>query len=125
MRCAAILILSFLAYAANSQNGSDSPVLSPDSSNESIRDHMLHHETHGTQTGALAEHFPNLGRERAYAIQRNRLANSKKTDEHVGWKLGWTRKAAADEPLDPIVGHYMIQTGLQRRCAGIDPLFHQ
>jgi len=106
---AAILILSLMAYPVNAQDGGEAPVLTPESSDEAIRMHMLHHELNGTQTGALAEHFPNLSRERAYAVQRSRLAESIKTDEHVGWKLGWTRKASSEEPLDPIVGHYMSE----------------
>ena len=109
MRSAAILIFSLMAYPVNGQDGAESSVLTPDSSNEAIRNHMLHHELNGTQTGALAEHFPDLGRERAYAVQRSRLIESRKTDEHVGWKLGWTRKASSDEVLDPIVGHYMSE----------------
>ena len=107
MRSVALLILGLMAYPVNGQDGGEAPALTSDSSDQEIRDHMYHHESSGTQTGDLAEHFPDLSRERAYAIQRGRLEQSKTTDQHVGWKLGWTRKESAEQPLDPIVGHYM------------------
>lgn len=104
---AALVILGLLIYPVFGQAGDDAPLLTPNSSDQDIRDHMYHHESNGTQTGALAEHFPDLDRKRAYAIQRGRLEQSQKDDRHVGWKLGWTRQESAEQSLDPIVGHYM------------------
>jgi 2-keto-4-pentenoate hydratase len=77
------------------------------SDNRAIMEHLYQHEMNQTQTSALADHFPDLSRERAYAIQRARLLDHSKTKELVGWKLGWTRKAGPDDVLDPILGHYM------------------
>jgi len=74
--------------------------------------HMLQHERNQTQTDALAVNFPDLTRDRAYAIQKLRIAQTATdADPLVGWKLGWTRLADAREPLDPILGHY-LQSGV-------------
>ena len=81
--------------------------LTPDSGDTEIFRHLYHHELNQTQTDALAVNFPELTRDRAYAIQRRRLATNSADDEHVGWKLGWTRQASPDEELDPIMGHYL------------------
>ncbi len=82
--------------------------LTPDSSDADIVAHMMQHEINQTQTDALAVNFPELTRERAYAIQRLRLEQTASdSDPLVGWKLGWTRLAQAKDVLDPIVGHYL------------------
>lgn len=82
--------------------------LTPESSNADVVAHMLQHEKNQTQTSALAENFPDLSRERAYDIQKLRLEQTASDENpHVGWKLGWTRLADPNEPLDPIVGHYL------------------
>lgn len=83
--------------------------LNADADNRQIMQHLYQHEMNQTQTGALAVHFPDMTRERAYAIQHDRLAEHSKTDQHVGWKLGWTRYTGPGEALDPIMGHYMSQ----------------
>ena len=80
--------------------------LTADSSNEEIMLHMAQHEENQQQTTALAEHFPEMSRERAYSIQKLRLADRARSSKHIGWKLGWTRKEEPDSVLDPIVGHY-------------------
>ena len=82
--------------------------LTPESVDADIVAHMLQHERNQTKTTALSENFPDLPRDRAYAIQRTRLEQTA-TDEdpHVGWKLGWTRLAEPGAELDPIVGHYV------------------
>ncbi len=69
--------------------------------------HMLETANGQGQTDQLQKHFPELDRERAYAIQRMRLEHSKQTAKHVGWKLAWTRMGEPGEQLDPVVGHYM------------------
>ena len=82
--------------------------LTPDSTDADIVAHMLQHERNQTKTSALTENFPEMSRERAYAIQRARLeATASDEDPHVGWKLGWTRLTEPGAELDPIVGHYL------------------
>jgi len=82
--------------------------LTAGSSNGDIIAHMMQHEKNQTQTDALAINFPDLTRERAYAIQRERLEQTASdSNPHVGWKLGWTRLAEPGEMLDPIIGHYL------------------
>lgn len=93
--------VSIAAYAA------DLVKLSAHSSDSEIMQHLYQHELNQTQTGALAEYFPEMTRQRAYAVQRVRLEEHSKTDRHTGWKLGWTRKTGPDDVLDPIMGHYM------------------
>ena len=102
-----ILAVILLGSAAIAQDSAAPVALSSGSSNQEIAHHLYHHEMNQTQTGELAVHFPDLSRERAYAIQRARLDEHSEQDEHVGWKLGWTRSYEGDGGLDPIVGHYM------------------
>ena len=102
-----ILAVVLLGSAAIAQDSAVPVALSSGSSNQEIAHHLYHHEMNQTQTGELAVHFPDLSRERAYAIQRARLDEHSEQDEHVGWKLGWTRSYEGDGGLDPIVGHYM------------------
>jgi len=83
------------------------PPLLPDASNEQIVAHLRYHEAQQTTTDALARHFPNLDRERAYEIQWTRLEAALENARQAGWKLGWTRKTDDGAPLDPILGHYM------------------
>ena len=86
--------------------------------------HLYQHEMNQTQTGELGEVLPDLTRERAYAIQRGRLEDHSKEDQHVGWKLGWTRKAGPDDVLDPIMGHYMSRRVYKEGNTGLDSLLH-
>jgi len=82
--------------------------LTPASADADIVAHMLQHERNQTQTDALASNFPELSRERAYAIQKLRMdQTASDSDPVAGWKLGWTRLADPREPLDPILGHYL------------------
>lgn len=82
--------------------------LTPDSNDADIVAHMLQHEKNQTRTDALAVNFPDLDRERAYAIQGLRLEQTASdSNPLVGWKLGWTRLAEPNGVLDPIVGHYL------------------
>jgi len=102
-----IFVFGLLTSAAFAQDKAAPVALSASSSNQDIAHHLYHHEMNQTQTGALAAHFPDLTRERAYAIQWARLDEHSENDEHVGWKLGWTRRYDGDGGLDPIMGHYM------------------
>lgn len=107
MKQPTIFVFGLLATAALAQDPAAPVELTADSSNQDIARHLYHHEMNQTQTGELAAHFPDLSRERAYAIQRGRLDEHSEDDEHVGWKLGWTRRFDGDGGLDPIMGHYM------------------
>ena len=107
MKSTSILAVVLLGSAAIARDSAAPLALSSGSSNQEIAHHLYHHEMNQTQTGELAVHFPDLSRERAYAIQRARLDEHSEQDEHVGWKLGWTRSYEGDGGLDPIVGHYM------------------
>lgn len=107
MKLTMIFVFGLLTSAAFAQDPAVPVALSASSSNQDIAHHLYHHEMNQTQTGALATHFPDLTRERAYAIQRARLDEHSENDEHVGWKLGWTRRYDGDGGLDPIMGHYM------------------
>jgi 2-keto-4-pentenoate hydratase len=104
------LVLQSLGYFDNDEylaQVNTPRTLTADSSDADIVAHMLQHEKNQTQTDALAVNFPNLTRERAYAIQRLRLQQTaSESDPLVGWKLGWTRMTPT-ETLDPIVGHYL------------------
>lgn len=103
-----MVVLSLVCATLSNAQESLAPVeLTQKSSNREIMRHLYQHQENQTQTGALAIHFANMNRERAYGIQSLRLAEHSKTFDHVGWKLGWTRLAASDEKLDPIVGHYL------------------
>ncbi len=82
--------------------------LAPESTDADIVAHMMQHESNQTQSDALTVSFPDLSRERAYAIQRLRMEQTATGDDPLaGWKLGWTRMSDATEPLDPIMGHYL------------------
>ena len=103
-KAAAIGVLAGAMVACSPGGGAGG--LSPDADNAAIMQHMLDTANSQEQTDQLATHFPDLDRKRAYAIQRLRLEHGMKTDQHVGWKLGWTRLAEPGDLLDPIVGHY-------------------
>ena len=107
MRMYIPLLFVTLTTSLFAQSSNEPIPLTPQSTNVEIMRHLYQHELNQTQTDALAVNFADMSRERAYAIQRGRLEEHSKTDTHVGWKLGWTRLAAPDDVLDPIVGHYM------------------
>lgn len=109
MRLFSIVTFCFSTAISFAQVATEPVSLTADSSNRQIMQHLYQHEINQTQTAALANHFSDMTRERAYAIQKGRLAEHSKADQHVGWKLGWTRYTGPDEPLDPIMGHYMSQ----------------
>lgn len=107
MRLLAVVLLGLPVMLLHAQE-TDVPIeLNSSSSNHEIMRHLYQHELNQTQTDALSMHFKAMNRGRAYAIQRTRLQEHQKTRDHVGWKLGWTRLAAEDDALDPIMGHYM------------------
>ena len=105
MRIIALWLVAVAGLAA-AQDAADPPSLDADSSNREIVAHMYQHELNQTQTDALEKHFPDISRDRAYAIQRLRLEEMGKTSPRAGWKLAWTRKTE-DTALDPALGHYL------------------
>lgn len=107
MKNISVFTMVLLGNTAFVQDGAAPVALTSGSSDQDIAHHLYHHEMNQTQTGELAVHFPDLSRERAYAIQRGRLHEHSESDGHVGWKLGWTRRFEGDGGLDPIMGHYM------------------
>ena len=107
MRVPILILLNLLAVAVFAQDQTTPVALGKYSSDSDIMQHLYQHELNQTQTGALAANFPDMTRERAYAIQRTRLLAHSKLRAHVGWKLGWTRLAGPEDTLDPILGHYM------------------
>ncbi|MGI9204342.1 MAG: 2-keto-4-pentenoate hydratase [Woeseiaceae bacterium] len=109
MRLFSIVTFCFSTAICIAQVSTTPVALTADSDNSEIARHLYQHEMNQTQTDALALHFPEMTRERAYTIQRGRLAEHSKADQHVGWKLGWTRYTGPEDPLDPIMGHYMSQ----------------
>lgn len=96
-----------LLAGCDSQRVESTDALSATSTDEEIMLHMLETANGQGQTDQIATHFPDLDRERAYRIQRLRLAHGKRQAEHVGWKLAWTRMAEPDAGMDPVVGHYL------------------
>ena len=105
MRILAIILVAF-AGAVCAQDADSPPPLHAGSSDREIMEHMFWHELNQTQTTALADHFPDISRERAYAIQRLRLEEKGAGQPRAGWKLAWTRKTP-DQALDPALGHYL------------------
>jgi 2-keto-4-pentenoate hydratase len=105
MRIIALTAISWVGLAAAQEAVAPAP-LNENSSDREIMEHMYQHELNQTQTNALAEYFPDISRERAYAIQRLRLEEKSKENARAGWKLAWTRKTE-DAALDPAVGHYL------------------
>lgn len=105
MRISVTVALVALVAGCTSSS-SELPPLDADATDEQIAAHMLDAQEAQRKTDALAQHFAELPRKRAYAIQRLRLETGSETKEHVGWKLGWTRLAEPTDVLDPILGHY-------------------
>ena len=107
MKAAIFSLFTLVLVAGCSSEVDPSNALSADADDEAIMRHMVEVAAGQGQTDQIAKHFPDIGRERAYRIQRMRLEHSKKSAEHVGWKLAWTRLAEPGDELDPAVGHYM------------------
>jgi 2-keto-4-pentenoate hydratase len=109
------LILSLVTFCACSSDRDSAPAvesspsntLSPSSTDAEIMEHLYQAELDQRATDALTTHFPDMTRDRAYAIQKLRLEHREKTSRRVGWKIGWSRQANPDDELDPVVGHVM------------------
>lgn len=81
--------------------------LSPSATHEEIMEHLYRAEMAQETTDALAKHFPDMSRERAYAIQKLRLEHREQSSERAGWKIGWSRVSGPEDELDPVTGHIM------------------
>lgn len=81
--------------------------LSPDSDRAAVVAHLLEAEGKKINTEAMAVNFPDLDRQTAYDIQADILAEKLKTEERVGWKIGFSRMPEDPATLDPIYGHIM------------------
>jgi len=108
-----LVVVSLLAFAACASEPvveapeSETRAIGPDATDAEIMEHLYEAELEQTATDALTTHFPDLTRERAYAIQKLRLTHREQTSRRIGWKIGWSRQAEPDEVLDPVVGHVM------------------
>ena len=94
MRLFSIVTICCSAAACFAQ-GTTTPIqLTADSGNREIMQHLYQHEMNQTQTGALADHFPAMTRERAYAIQPE--------DFYILDSMGWVlyRLGRFDEAVD-------------------------
>ena len=99
------------APPAESETTADADVLTttltPDSDRAAIAAHLLEAEGKKINTEAVAVNFPELDRQTAYDIQADILAEKLKTEERVGWKIGFSRMPEDPATLDPIYGHIM------------------
>ncbi len=114
-RLTVLCLLSWMACATESEEvapgesspAADSASLSPSSGDAEIMEYLYRAELEQKATDALTSHFPEMTRDRAYAIQKLRLAHREQSSRRVGWKIGWSRLANPEDELDPIVGHIM------------------
>jgi len=110
-----LCLLTWMACATDTEEvarGDRSPAeerasLSPSSTDAEIMEHLYRAELEQKATDALTSHFPEITRDRAYAIQKLRLAHREQSSRRVGWKIGWSRLANPEDELDPVVGHVM------------------
>lgn len=91
----------------------DVSTLTPESTDEEIMQHMLWVMENQTTSSELTEHFPDLDRSRAYDIQRLRLEHRERTEQRVGWKIGWSNQPDPSVALDPVFGHIMAPDVLE------------
>jgi 2-oxopent-4-enoate/cis-2-oxohex-4-enoate hydratase len=84
--------------------------LAADAQFDAVVDHLLLARKNASVTRALALHFPDLDRARAYQIQMALLARLEGQGERVvGWKMGGTKISKQAGKLDPIFG-FMLAT---------------
>ena len=116
-----LLVVSLLACDTPGQDSQGEPTesstaadadvltttLTPDSDRAAIVAHLLEAEGKKINTEAMAVNFPDLDRQTAYDIQADILAEKLKTEERVGWKIGFSRMPEDPATLDPIYGHIM------------------
>ena len=79
--------------------------LAADANDEEIVDHLFAVRKNAGVSRAVALHFPDLDRERAYRIQMALLKRMEAAGERlVGWKMGGTKIVKPEDKLDPIFG---------------------
>ena len=81
--------------------------LAPDADRAAIVAHLLEAERIKVNTSAMVLNHPDLDRQTAYDIQADILAEKLKTEDRIGWKIGFSRMPEDPATLDPIYGHIM------------------
>jgi 2-keto-4-pentenoate hydratase len=81
---------------------------------EEIAEHLLQVRQAFGVTRALALHYPNLDRDKAYKIQMTMLSKLEKQGERlVGWKMGGSRVTDPDLPFNPNFGFMLASDEFQ------------
>ena len=87
--------------------------LAPDADRAAIVAHLLEAERTKINTSAMVLNYPDLDRQTAYDIQSDILAEKLKTEDRIGWKIGFSRMPEDPATLDPIYGHIMASNNFE------------
>lgn len=87
--------------------------LAPDADRAAIVAHLLEAERTKINTSAMVLNYPDLDRQTAYDIQADILAEKLKTEDRIGWKIGFSRMPEDPATLDPIYGHIMASNNFE------------
>lgn len=120
---AALITMALLSFSCQSETPMTIDItdqLAPNADRGTIVGHLLTAEREKNTTRALSMHFPDMERSTAYAIQNALLRIKEKSDQRIGWKIGYSRVANDTIPSDPIFGH-MMATGLYEDGATLSP----
>ena len=104
---AIFLFSSLLLLGCNCSKKSDVSMneLLGNQDNKTIAKHLMQVRESARTTDALARHYPDLDRERAYQIQMDMLIEYEKQGEKlVGWKMGGANINTPETPYDPAFG---------------------
>ncbi len=83
---------------------------------DEIVDHLLLVRKSAGTSRAIAIHFPDLDRDRAYRIQMSLLAKMEAGGERLaGWKMGGTKIVKLGDKLDPIFGFMLASDEYQSK----------
>ena len=88
-------------------------ILAPDADRAAIVAHLLEAERTKINTSAMVLNYPDLDRQTAYDIQADILAEKLKTEDRIGWKIGFSRMPEDPATLDPIYGHIMASNNFE------------
>ncbi len=81
---------------------------------ETIAEHLIQVRQTGGTTRALAIHYPNLNKEKAYKIQMIMLTKLEEQGEKlVGWKMGGARVTDPNLPFEPAFGFMLASDEFQ------------
>ncbi|MCK5456506.1 MAG: hypothetical protein KAI45_05210 [Melioribacteraceae bacterium] len=81
---------------------------------ETIAEHLIHVRKSVGVTRALALHYPNLDKEKAYKIQMVMLTKLEEQGEVlVGWKMGGARVTDPNLPFEPAFGFMLASDEFQ------------